>query len=171
MLAWTIYSRLPVRSLRRCCPRSKPAPRARLALVVAVAGFAIAIAGFVAGAGHGRVVIADVPWVPVDGHPLHACRGRHQPRSCAADWTRRSRGRSVQLEHRAADQRVLRLLSGADRRRLRRLSQLRPVPAVRVLRDRHRAEVFSDRHLGIDAARIRGDEAGACTRSSGRRWC
>jgi NADH-quinone oxidoreductase subunit M len=47
-----------------------------LALAVAVAGLALAVAGFVAGVGQGRITIVDVPWVPSMGvHFLLAADG------------------------------------------------------------------------------------------------
>ena len=47
-----------------------------LALAVAVAGLALAVQGFVAGMGQGRVVMVDLPWVPSMGiHFLLAADG------------------------------------------------------------------------------------------------
>ena len=50
---------------------------------------------------------------------------------------------------------------GADRWRLWCVSEFRPVPALRVLRDCDCAEVLPDRDLGIDAPGVWSDEAGA----------
>jgi len=73
MLAWTIYISFAGALLLGLMPKGNgrggdSSALARLiALVVAVAGFAIAIAGFAAGAGQGRVTIVDLPWVPSMG--------------------------------------------------------------------------------------------------------
>jgi hypothetical protein len=96
----------------------------------------------------------------IHGRSLHIGRRRHQPCAGTAHRPCRSRWRALQLEYRPAHQRVLCILSRTHRRRVRRLPQLRSVPAVRVLRNRHRAQVLPHRHLGIDAARVRSHEAG-----------
>jgi NADH-quinone oxidoreductase subunit M len=67
MLAWTIYLSFAGALIEAILPKSKPALARLLALGFAVAGLVVAILGFVAGAGHGRVVIADLPWVPAMG--------------------------------------------------------------------------------------------------------
>ena len=64
------------------------------------------------------------------------------------------------MEHRTAHQRVFRFLPGAHRRSLRSFSQLRSASTLRLLRNRHCAQVFPHRHLGFHAARVRGHEAG-----------
>src|SRR5580698_3623875 len=63
MLAWTIYLSFAGALIEAILPKSKPA----LARGFALAGLVVAMFGFVAGAGHGRVVIADLPWVPAMG--------------------------------------------------------------------------------------------------------
>ena len=54
MLAWTIYLSFAGALLWRCLPKGRPALARWLALAVAVAGLALAVAGFVAGMGQGR---------------------------------------------------------------------------------------------------------------------
>ena len=63
MLAWTIYISFAGALVLALLPRNNAALARWFALVLAVAGFAIAFAGFVQGAGQGRVTIVDVPWV------------------------------------------------------------------------------------------------------------
>jgi NADH-quinone oxidoreductase subunit M len=84
MLAWTIYlsfaGALAEAMLPPLLPKGRRNAVARwLALTVAVAGLAVAVAGFMAGMGPnpgGRVTIVDVPWVPSMGiHYLLAADG------------------------------------------------------------------------------------------------
>jgi len=63
MLAWTIYISFAGALVLALLPKGNAALARWLALAVAGTGFAIGIAGFVQGAGHGRVVLVDVPWV------------------------------------------------------------------------------------------------------------
>jgi NADH-quinone oxidoreductase subunit M len=67
MLAWTIYISFAGALLLALLPKGNAALARWIALLVAAAGFAIAIAGFAAGAGQGRVTIVDIPWVPSMG--------------------------------------------------------------------------------------------------------
>jgi NADH-quinone oxidoreductase subunit M len=67
MLAWTIYLSFAGAFAEAVLPKSRPAVARGLALLFAIAGLMIAIAGFVTGARHGRFVITDVPWVPAMG--------------------------------------------------------------------------------------------------------
>ena len=69
MLAWTIYLSFAGAALEALLPRRNAALARGLALLVALAGLAIAVLGFAAGgANHfARAVIADVPWVPSMG--------------------------------------------------------------------------------------------------------
>jgi hypothetical protein len=82
MLAWTIYLSFAGALVLALLPsgtagRHGDQALARwLALAVAVAGLALAVQGFVAGMGHGRVIITDVAWVPSMGvHYLLAADG------------------------------------------------------------------------------------------------
>ena len=76
MLAWTIYLSFAGALLLALLPKGRPALARWLAFAVAVAGLALAVAGFVTGMGQGRVVIVDVPWVPSMGiHFLLAADG------------------------------------------------------------------------------------------------
>lgn len=82
MLAWTIYISFAGALVLALLPKGKAdngqsAALARaIALIVAAAGFAIAIAGFAGGAGQGRITIVDVPWVPAMGiHYMLAADG------------------------------------------------------------------------------------------------
>ena len=63
MLAWTIYISFAGALVLALLPKGNAALARWLALAVAVTGFAIGIAGFMQGAGQGRVVLVDVPWV------------------------------------------------------------------------------------------------------------
>ncbi len=63
MLAWTIYLSFAGALVLALVPRGKAALARWLALIVTVAGLALAVAGFAAGMGHGLVTIVDVPWV------------------------------------------------------------------------------------------------------------
>jgi NADH-quinone oxidoreductase subunit M len=76
MLAWTIYLSFAGALLEALLPKKQPALARWLALALTVGGLALAVQGFVAGMGRGRVVIADVPWVPSMGiHFLLAADG------------------------------------------------------------------------------------------------
>jgi NADH-quinone oxidoreductase subunit M len=76
MLAWTIYLSFAGALLQALLPKERPALARWLALVVAVAGLALAVQGFVAGMGQGRVTLVDLPWVPSMGiHFLLAADG------------------------------------------------------------------------------------------------
>jgi NADH-quinone oxidoreductase subunit M len=63
MLAWTIYISFAGALVLALLPKGNAALARWIALVVAVAGFGIAVAGFAADAGQGRVTLVDVPWV------------------------------------------------------------------------------------------------------------
>jgi NADH-quinone oxidoreductase subunit M len=76
MLAWTIYLSFAGALVLALSPKEKPALARWLALVVAVAGLALAVQGFIAGMGQGRTVLIDLPWVPSMGiHFLLAADG------------------------------------------------------------------------------------------------
>ena len=63
MLAWTIYISFAGALVLALMPKGNAALARWFALAVAVTGFAIAVAGFAAGAEQGRVTLVDVPWV------------------------------------------------------------------------------------------------------------
>ncbi len=63
MLAWTIYISFAGALVLALLPKGNAALARWIALVVAVAGLAIAVAGFAAGVGQGRETLVDVPWV------------------------------------------------------------------------------------------------------------
>ncbi len=67
MLAWTIYLSFAGAAAQALLPKGKPALARALALLVALAGLVIAVAGFIREAGQGRVVLVDLPWVPAMG--------------------------------------------------------------------------------------------------------
>ncbi len=67
MLAWTIYLSFAGALLEAVLPKGKPALPRGVALAVSLAGLVVAILGFAAGAGHGRTLIVDLPWVPAMG--------------------------------------------------------------------------------------------------------
>ncbi|HWE84309.1 MAG TPA: NADH-quinone oxidoreductase subunit M [Terracidiphilus sp.] len=76
MLAWTIYLSFAGALIEALLPKGRAGLARSLALLFAVAGFVIAIAGFAAGAGQGRTVIVDALWVPSMGvHYLLAADG------------------------------------------------------------------------------------------------
>jgi NADH-quinone oxidoreductase subunit M len=67
MLAWTIYLSFAGALVEALLPRRSAGLARALALLVAVATLAIAVAGFIAGAGQGRITITDCAWVPAMG--------------------------------------------------------------------------------------------------------
>jgi len=67
MLAWTIYLSFAGALVLALLPSGKNALARWLALAVAVAGLVLAVQGFVAGMGQGRVTIIDKVWVPSMG--------------------------------------------------------------------------------------------------------
>jgi NADH-quinone oxidoreductase subunit M len=67
MLAWTIYLSFAGALVEAFLPKGRTGLARWLALAVAAAGWVLALIGFFHGAGHGRMVIADVPWVPAMG--------------------------------------------------------------------------------------------------------
>ncbi len=67
MLAFAIYLSFAGALVEALLPKGRPGLARWFALLVALAGLSIAVAGFAAGAGHGRVTIVDVPWVPAMG--------------------------------------------------------------------------------------------------------
>ncbi len=76
MLAYTIYLSFAGALVEALLPRGRAALARWVGLCVALAGLALAVVGFAAGMGQGRVVIADVPWVPSMGiHYLLAADG------------------------------------------------------------------------------------------------
>jgi NADH-quinone oxidoreductase subunit M len=76
MLAWTIYLSFAGALAEALLPKGRAGLARGLALVVALAGFVIAVLGFAGGMGQGLVTIVDVPWVPAMGiHFLLAADG------------------------------------------------------------------------------------------------
>jgi len=76
MLAWTIYLSFAGALVLALLPKGKPALARWLALVMTIAGLALAVQGFIAGMGQGRIVLIDLPWVPSMGiHFLLAADG------------------------------------------------------------------------------------------------
>jgi NADH-quinone oxidoreductase subunit M len=76
MLSWTIYISFAGALLQTLLPKGNPALARWFGLLFAVAGLAIAVAGFAAGMGHGLEVVTDLPWVPAMGiHYLLAADG------------------------------------------------------------------------------------------------
>ncbi|MGA9586014.1 MAG: NADH-quinone oxidoreductase subunit M, partial [Terracidiphilus sp.] len=63
MLAWTIYISFAGALVLALLPKGSSAFARWFALAVSVTGFAIAVAGFLQGAGQGRITLVDVPWV------------------------------------------------------------------------------------------------------------
>ena len=76
MLAWTIYLSFAGALLQALLPKERPALSRWLALILTVAGLALAVQGFVTGMGQGRTTLVDAPWVPSMGiHFLLAADG------------------------------------------------------------------------------------------------
>jgi NADH-quinone oxidoreductase subunit M len=76
MLAWTIYLSFAGALAEALLPKGKAGVARWLALIVALLGLLHAAGGFIQGIGQGRMVIADVPWVPSMGiHYLLAADG------------------------------------------------------------------------------------------------
>src|SRR5215469_9471542 len=67
MLAWTIYLSFAGAFVEALLPKGRAGLARGFALVIALAGLALAIAGFAGEAGQGRVLITDVLWVPSMG--------------------------------------------------------------------------------------------------------
>src|SRR3974377_1828047 len=63
MLAWTIYISFAGALVLLLLPKGNAALARWVAVALADTGFGVAIAGFAAGAGQGRTVLVDVPWV------------------------------------------------------------------------------------------------------------
>jgi NADH-quinone oxidoreductase subunit M len=75
-MAWTIYISFAGALVSALLPKDKPVLARWFALAVAVAGLAVAVAGYLAGFGQGRQVFVDVLWVPSMGiHYLLAADG------------------------------------------------------------------------------------------------
>jgi NADH-quinone oxidoreductase subunit M len=66
-MPWTIYISFAGAFVAALCPKDKPVLARWFALAVALAGFAIAVAGYAAGFGQERQVFVDVLWVPSMG--------------------------------------------------------------------------------------------------------
>src|SRR5215471_5408724 len=67
MLAWTIYLSFAGALAEALLPKGKPSLARWFALVIALAGLAIAALGFLSGVGQGRQVLVDSAWVPSMG--------------------------------------------------------------------------------------------------------
>jgi NADH-quinone oxidoreductase subunit M len=67
MLAWTIYLSFAGAVIEALLPKGRNALARWFALAIALSGLALAVGGFIAGAGQGRTVIADAAWVPTMG--------------------------------------------------------------------------------------------------------
>jgi NADH-quinone oxidoreductase subunit M len=67
MLAWTIYLSFAGALVEALLPRRNADLARWFALVVTVAGLAVAMLGFATGMGQGRVTLVDAPWVPSMG--------------------------------------------------------------------------------------------------------
>jgi NADH-quinone oxidoreductase subunit M len=67
MLAWTIYLTFAGALVEALLPKGRAGLARGFALMIAVVGLGIAVAGFAADLGKGRAVLVDVPWVPAMG--------------------------------------------------------------------------------------------------------
>src|ERR1035438_5034215 len=76
MLAWTIYLSFAGALIEALLPKGRAALSRWVALAVAAGGLALALQGFHAGMGLGRVTLVDAAWVPTMGiHYLLAADG------------------------------------------------------------------------------------------------
>jgi len=76
MLAWTIYLSFAGALIEALLPKNRPGLARALALIVALAGLGLGVAGFAAGMGQGRILIVDALWIPSMGiHYLLAADG------------------------------------------------------------------------------------------------
>ncbi len=91
--------------------------------------------------------VDSIPW-----HRISPGGGWYQPDAAAVDRCCGDFRHSLLMERRASRAGVFRLLPGAHRRRVRRVSELRSISATCLLRNRHHSEVLSHRHLGLDAS-------------------
>src|SRR4026209_1992947 len=77
------------------------------------------------------------------------------------DGPRGRGGRVVFVEYSTSGQGIFYVLPCVDRRRVRRVPQLRSVSSVCLLRTRDDSEILPDRDLGFDEQGVRRDETGA----------
>jgi NADH-quinone oxidoreductase subunit M len=66
-LAWTIYLSFAGAVIEALLPKGRNSLARWFALAIALSGLALAVEGFLSGAGQGRTVIADAAWVPTMG--------------------------------------------------------------------------------------------------------
>ena len=128
MLSWTIYiSFLGAAALVLLPPERRRAARIT-ALLTALAGLALGLAGAVQYEGQtpsgGQVDLVNISWIKEPGHQFSPGGGRGQHHAGVADRHCGGGGGVVFVEHRAAHQGVFRALSGADRRGLWGFSEL-----------------------------------------------
>ena len=132
--------------------------------------FAIALAAFVQHRTGEMLTVTDMPWIPSLGIRYHLAAdgislalvlltGIVAITGILFSWNIEERTKEFFAFYL--------LLIGA---RLRRLPQLRSVPPLRLLRNRHHPQVLPHRHLGFDAPRVRRHEARYSTPSSAARW-
>jgi len=67
VLAWTIYLSFAGAVIEALLPKGRNSLARWFALAIALSGLALAVEGFLSGAGQGRTVIADAAWVPTMG--------------------------------------------------------------------------------------------------------
>jgi NADH-quinone oxidoreductase subunit M len=67
VLAWTIYLSFAGAVIEALLPKGRNRLARWFALAIALSGLALAVEGFLSGAGQGRTVIADAAWVPTMG--------------------------------------------------------------------------------------------------------
>ncbi len=98
---------------------------------------------------------------PLVQHPVLPGPRRDQPQPGRAHRAGQRAGVPGLVEHREADQGLLRALPAADGQHDGGVPLARPVPVLRVLRGDAAADVLPDRHLGRPEARVRGDQVPA----------
>ncbi len=126
MIAWTIYLSFGGAAVLALLPRGQAWLARWIALGTVLAGAAAAFGGaFQYRAGSGLQTIARTAWLPSWGIDYHLAVGRNQRDAGPAHGGGGGGEASFFVEHRAAGEGVFRVLSGADRRRLRRVSELR----------------------------------------------
>ncbi len=98
--------------------------------------------------------VGSITW-----HRILPRDGWYQPDASAVDRDRSNYRHSFLMEHRAPGEGVFCILSGANRRRVWRVSELRLISAICFLRTRRHPEILSHCYLGFDPARVCRDEA------------
>src|SRR5215471_19328540 len=109
MLAWTIYVSFVGVGLLLCLPMEIARAARIVALLTAMIGFLVALAGVMEAKAGELQTITKIPWIPSLGIEYHLAAW-HQFDSCLADWSGGYRRHLVLLEHRASREGVFYVL-------------------------------------------------------------